>query len=369
EGPLLRIAFFDRGQGRSGRLLIAIHHLAVDGVSWRILLEDIHTAYQQLSSGAEIKLPPKTTSFKRWVERLEEYAQSDALKQEAGYWLAESSKRVRLLPLDFPGGANTVDSSGTVAVSLSLEETRTLLHQVPEAYHAQIDEVLLTALVQGFARWTGARALLVDMEGHGREEIIEDVAMWRTMGWFTTHFPVLLDLGTSADSGAALKVIKERLRAVPNRGIGYGVLRYLSRNEEIVERLRAAPQPEVSFNYLGQFDQALPETSPFRPADESIGPLQSLRGERGHLLYFSGSVAGGQLHLTCVYSRNLHRRATIEELTGNIVEAVRSIITHCQSVEANGFTPSDFTLAKLDERKLERISSLLNEIDVSEEEE
>jgi non-ribosomal peptide synthase protein (TIGR01720 family) len=227
----------------------------------------------------------------------------------------------------------------------------------------------LTALAQGFARWTGARSLLIDMEGHGREEIIVDVDLWRTVGWFTTHFPVLLDLGTSGDPSAALKVIKEQLRAVPSRGIGYGVLRYLSREEEIVERLRAAPQPEVSFNYLGQFDQALPETSPFRPAGESIGPLQSPRGERSHSLYFSGNVAGGQLRLTCVYSRNLYRRATIEVLTGNIAEALRSIISHCNSAEAGGFTPSDFTLARLDERKLDRISSLLNEIDDSEEEE
>jgi amino acid adenylation domain-containing protein/non-ribosomal peptide synthase protein (TIGR01720 family) len=369
EGPLLRVAFFDRGKEKPGRLLIAIHHLAVDGVSWRILLEDLHTGYQQLSSGAEMRLPPKTTSFKRWAERLEEYAQSDALRQEAAYWLAESSKRARRLPVDYPGGANTVDSSATVTVSLSPDETRALLHQAPEAYRTQINEVLLTALAQGLARWTGARSLLIDMEGHGREEIIEDVDLWRTVGWFTTHFPVLLDLGTSGDPGAALKVIKERLRAVPNRGIGYGVLRYLGREEEIAERLRAAPQPEVSFNYLGQFDQALPETSPFRPASESIGPLQSLRGERSHLLYFSGNVAGGQMRLTCIYSRNLYRRATIEELTGNIAEALRSIITHCQSAEAGGFTPSDFALARLDERKLDRISSLLNEIDDLQEEE
>jgi amino acid adenylation domain-containing protein/non-ribosomal peptide synthase protein (TIGR01720 family) len=369
EGPLLRVAFFDSGKEKPGRLLIAIHHLAVDGVSWRILLEDLHTGYQQLSSGAEIRLPPKTASFKRWAERLEEYAQSDALRQETAYWLAESSRRARRLPVDFPGGANTVDSSATVTVSLSPAETRALLHQAPEAYRTQINEVLLTALAQGFARWTGVRSLLIDLEGHGREEIIEDIDLWRTVGWFTTHFPVLLELGTSADPGAILKVIKERLRAVPNRGIGYGVLRYLSREEEIVERLRAAPQPEVSFNYLGQFDQALPETSPFRPAGESIGPLQSPRGERSHPLYFSGSVAGGQLHLACVYSRNLYRRATIEELTGNIAEALRSIITHCQSAEAGGFTPSDFTLARLDERKLDRISSLLNEIGDSEEEE
>jgi hypothetical protein len=218
EGPLLRVANFELGKEKPGRLLMAIHHLAVDGVSWRVLLEDIQTGYQQLSLGAEIRLPPKTTSFKRWAERLEEYAKSDALRQEEAYWLAVSSKRVSRLPIDFPGGANTVDSAGSVTVSLSLEETRALLHEAPEVYRTQINETLLTALAQGFARWTGARALLIDMEGHGREEIIEDVGLWRTVGWFTTHFPVLLDLGASVDPGAALRAIKEQLRAVPNRG-------------------------------------------------------------------------------------------------------------------------------------------------------
>jgi amino acid adenylation domain-containing protein/non-ribosomal peptide synthase protein (TIGR01720 family) len=367
EGPLLRIAFFDRGEEKTARLLIAIHHLAVDGVSWRILLEDLQTGYQQLSSGGEMRLPPKTTSFKHWAERLQKYAQSDALQKEAAYWLVESGKRVPRLPVDFPGAINTVDSSDTVKVSLSPEETQSLLHQVPAAYHTQINEVLLTALAQAFARWTGSRSLLIEMEGHGREEIIEDVDLWRTVGWFTTHYPVLLDLGTATDPGAALKLIKERLRAVPNRGIGYGLLRYLSGVQEIVERLRALPQPEVSFNYLGQLDQALPETSPFGPASESIGPLQSPRGDRSYLLYINGSVIGGQLHLTSIYSRNLYRRSTIVELTGNIAEELRSIITHCQSADAGGFTPSDFTLAGLDEQKLSRISSLLNEIDDSEE--
>ncbi|MGE0127959.1 MAG: amino acid adenylation domain-containing protein [Blastocatellales bacterium] len=363
EGPLLRIAFFDRGEEKTARLLIAIHHLAVDGVSWRILLEDLQAGYQQLSVGAEIKLPPKTTSFKHWAERLQQYAQSDALQKEAAYWLAESGKRVPKLPVDFPGGVNTVNSSDTVKVSLSPEETQSLLHQVPDAYHTQINEVLLTALAQAFARWMGSRSLLLEMEGHGREEIIEEVDLWRTVGWFTTHYPVLLDLGTATDPGAALKLIKEQLRAVPNRGIGYGLLRYISGDREIVEKLRALHKPEMSFNYLGQLDQALPENSPFRPASESAGPLQSPRGERSYLLHINGSVAGGQLHLTSIYSRNLYRRSTIVELTENIAEALRSIITHCQSAEAGGFTPSDFTLAKLNEQELSRISDLLDEID------
>jgi len=367
EGPLVRVALFDLGKEKPGRLLLAIHHLAVDGVSWRILLEDLQTGYQQLSRGAEISLPAKTTSFKHWAERLEEYAQSGALDQELAYWLPQSRKSVRRLPVDTPGGANTVGSSRTVTVSLSPEETEALLHQVPTSYRTQINDVLLAAVAQAFARWTGARSLLIDLEGHGREEIIEGVDLWRTVGWFTTHFPVLLDLGNAANSGDAIKAIKEQLRAVPNRGIGYGLLRYQSGKEEVAERLRALPHPEVSFNYLGQLDQVLPESSPFGPAPESAGPLHSPQGNRSYLLYLSGSVSGGQMRLTCIYSENLYRRSTIERLTQNIAEALQAIITHCQSAEAGGYTPSDFTLAKLDEQGLSHISSLLDATDDFEE--
>jgi NRPS condensation-like uncharacterized protein len=195
QGPLLRVALFDLGAHKPRRLLMVIHHLAVDGVSWRILLEDLQTIYQQLSRKEAIKLPPKTTSFKQWAKRLMEYAHSGALQQELGYWLAASRTRAYRLPVDYPEGTNTEASARTVSVSLTAEETKALLQEVPKAYRTQINDVLLTALVQAFSRWTGAQSLLLDLEGHGREEIFEDVDLSRTVGWFTTIFPVLLDLG------------------------------------------------------------------------------------------------------------------------------------------------------------------------------
>ena len=228
EGPLLRGALFDLGPQKPGRLLLVIHHLAIDGVSWRILLEDLWTAYQQLSRGEAIQLPPKTTSFKRWAQRLAEHTQSEALQPGIAYWLSESRTRSSRLPVDSPGGANTVASARTVRVSLSTAETRVLLQEIPTAYHTQINDVLLTALVQAFAWWTGGRSLLLDLEGHGRETIVEAVDLSRTVGWFTTHFPVLLDLERPSCPGEALKSVKEQLCRIPNRGIGYGLLRSLT---------------------------------------------------------------------------------------------------------------------------------------------
>ena len=351
EGPLLRVAFFDLGLEKASRLLIVIHHLVVDGVSWRILLEDFAHAYQQLSQGQAIHLPPKTTSFKQWAERLQEYAQSAELQQERDYWLAEVQKPFSPLPVDYSGGDNTEPSACSVSVSLSQNETQELLQQVPKAYNTQINDVLLAALVQAFAEWTGEQTLMLELEGHGRENIFDDVDLSRTVGWFTTHFPVVLNLGDTSDPGEALKAIKEQLRAIPHRGLGYGVLRYLSRDLE----LQAQPRAEVSFNYLGQSDQVFSESSLLIPARESIGASRSQRGSRVYLLEINGIVAGGQLQMNWTYSKAIHRQSTIENLAEKFRQALRRLITHCQSPESVGYTPSDFPQMQFSSEELDEL--------------
>ena len=187
EGPLLRVALFDRGTQRSSYLLIVIHHLAVDGVSWQILLEDLQSLCQQQS------LPAKTTSFQHWAVRLSEHARSPVLRNELPYWRAIGDHSPARLPFDKNGGTNTIAEARTVSVSLNADDTRAVLQEVPVAYSTHINEVLLTALVRAFAPWTGSSSLLIDLEGHGREEIFEGVDLSRTVGWFTTIFPVVLN--------------------------------------------------------------------------------------------------------------------------------------------------------------------------------
>ncbi|MBD2002942.1 MULTISPECIES: non-ribosomal peptide synthetase [Cyanophyceae] len=338
QGPLVRVVFFTLGNNQRNRLLIVIHHLAVDGVSWRILLEDLQTAYEQISRGKTIQLPPKTTSFQQWAQRLQEYAHSSELQQEENYWLTQLRKPVCPLPVDFSGGANTVASVSTVSVTLSQEETQALLQQVPAAYGTQINDVLLTALVQAFGQWTGD-SLLVDLEGHGREEIFDDVNLSRTVGWFTTIFPVRLSLEEASNPGDALQAIKKQLRSIPNRGLGYGVLRYLSKNLEKPLQLQM-PQAEVIFNYLGQSDQVF-QSSLLALAEESSGLVRSPRGHRRYLLDINGIVVGGQLRLNWTYSEAVHRRVTIESLAEDFQERLRSLITHCQTMRSPVYTPSD----------------------------
>ncbi len=363
RGPLVRLAFFDLGTGRRGRLLIVAHHLVVDGVSWRILLEDLEAALGQLQRGQPIELPGKTTSFLRWSERLAEYAQSGAADEELVYWATQSPDALPGLPLDPLGGlsgVNTVAATQTLELSLDRNETTALLQEVPQAYRTQIDEVLLTALALASREWTGREDLLIDLEGHGREEIFADVDLSRTVGWFTTHFPVYLDLAGATSPREILQTVKEQVRRIPNRGIGYGLLRYLGTNGESLAR---RPRPEIKFNYLGQVDHVLPESGLLAPAREPVGPVRSPLGERSHLLEIDGMVREHRLHLTFTYSAGLHRSGTVERFAHGFLSALRSIVAHCLSQEAGGFTPSDFPLAQLGQDELD---AALCEVDFQE---
>ncbi len=352
-GPLMRVVVFDLGNQNPARLLIAIHHLAIDGVSWRILMEDLQTAYEQLRRGEDVELPGKTNSFKRWSETLRQYASSAELESEAGYWLDERRRDVPRLPVDFERGENTVASANSILVELSREETHTLLQEVPKAYHTQIQEVLATAVALSLREWTGADKVLLEMEGHGREEVVAGVDVSRTVGWFTSIYPVLLELGGDEIS-TALKSIKEQLRKVPQRGIGYGIWKYLRAGEAERAQLRELAAAEVSFNYLGQFDQVL-TGGEFRAAAESTGAVQDDRGKREHLIAINGMVADGQLRMTWGYSEAVHRTETIERVAMQFADVLRELIEHCQSEDAGGHTPSDFPLAELDQESLDML--------------
>ena len=355
DGPLLRTALFDLGVDKPQRLLIVIHHLVTDGVSWRVLLEDLQTGYEQVCRGLEVELPPKTTSFARWAQRLTEYAQDADSGEEIAFWSSQLREETRRIPVDDREGDNRVASARTVSVSLGVEETQALLKEVPKAYHTQINDVLLTAFVDAYFRWTGQRSLLMHQEGHGRETLFDDVDTSRTVGWFTTLFPVLLELPETDLHGERLKSIKEQLRAITNRGIGYGLLRYQSGSPQIADSLDSLPQPEILFNYLGQFGQALSDNSPFALASESSGAGESPRAARSHLLTVNGIVYNDQLQVDFTHSRFVHKRTTIERLADGFLESLRDLISHCQLPEAGGCTPSDFPLAQLDQTTLNGI--------------
>jgi amino acid adenylation domain-containing protein/thioester reductase-like protein/non-ribosomal peptide synthase protein (TIGR01720 family) len=327
NGPLMRVILFDLGAEQPNRLLLVIHHLVVDGVSWRVLLEDLQAVYQQLNQHEDVQLPPKTTSFKHWAEQLRQYTHSSKLQQELDYWLAQSHLPIPRLPVDFEG-TNTIADTCTLSVTLSVEETQTLLQTVPAAYQTQINEVLLTALLQAYTEWTGERSLYLDLEGHGREEIFDTVNLSRTVGWFTTLFPVRLSLEDSGLS-TTLQAVRKQLRCIPNRGIGYGVLRYLVE----APQLKHIPQAEIRFNYLGQSDQLFSETSLFVLAQESSGQSRSPQSHRQYLLDITGIVTQGQLRLDWTYSQAIHHSSSIEDVAQRCLKELRSLITQAQVLQ------------------------------------
>ena len=365
QGPLVRVALCKISDGEPQRLIIVVHHLVVDGVSWRILLEDLQTAYQQLRQAQVVQLPAKTTSIKAWSEGLGEHAKSAAMRNEVDYWLSLPYTLANSLPRDFEAGENTIDSARSLSVSLGIDETQALLQDLPGAFHTRINEVLLTALAVTLSNWTTESAFLIDIEGHGREEIDPRFDLSRTIGWFTAIFPFLLDASGAVAPVEVLKQVKEQSRKIPNNGIGYGLLRYLG-DARVVQVLSAQPQAELIFNYLGQFDHVFaPTSSIFKPARESAGSNSSARGLRTHLLEINSIITGNRLRVNWTYSENIHRRTTVERLAEKYIDILRELIDHSSSAKMTGLTPSDFPDANLTQKSLDRLLAKVGQASVT----
>ncbi|WP_459206816.1 non-ribosomal peptide synthase/polyketide synthase [Pseudomonas sp. MLB6B] len=352
HGPLLRAVLATLGDGNQ-RLLLVIHHLVVDGVSWRVLLEDLQRAYQALATGQALALPGKTSSVKVWAERLAEYAQGAELHQELDYWHAQLHGVDAGLPCDRPGGANLERHAVSVSTRLDAQWTRQLLQEAPAAYRTQINDLLLTALARVIGRWTGQADVLVRLEGHGREDLFDGLDLTRTVGWFTSLYP--LKLSTQPTLAASIKSVKEQLRGVPNKGLGYGLLRYLG-DAPARAALAQLPAGEIVFNYLGQFDASFDaQDGLFAPAQEGSGAARSPDAPLGSLLALNGQVYGGELKLAWSFSGEVFDTATIQGLADAYAEELKALIAHCCDGEQHGATPSDFPLAGLSQAQVDAL--------------
>ena len=361
KGPLWRVVLFNLGDQQPQRLLVIIHHLIVDGVSWRILLGDLFDVYHQFLAGQELELPPKTTAWQDWSLQLQTYGQSPELQEQLSHWLELPWSRVTALPVDVATAAPYSPTAETATISLSLNalETEQLLKQVPKAYNTQINDVLLTALADVLVPWVGSDSILIDVEGHGREPLFDNVDVSRTMGWFTSLYPVLLTLNYDASFGTKLSEIKEQLRAIPKGGIGYGTLRYLSQQDQT--QLCNLPQAELSFNYLGQVEQGVEFAADWSLASEdTLGMLVSPEGNRAYLLDINAQISADCLHITWFYSPSHHSAATIKRLANAYVTALKGLIEHCLSTDAGGYTPSDFPLVDFSQTDLDDVLQQLD---------
>ncbi|WP_459477501.1 amino acid adenylation domain-containing protein, partial [Pseudomonas sp. No.117] len=352
QGPLLRALLVELADG-SQRLLLAIHHLVVDGVSWRILLEDL----QRLYVDATVDLGPRTSAYQAWTAA--QHAQAIQRLEELPYWQSQLEGAATTLPGADPQGTLEYRQQIKLELTLDAERTRRLLQEAPAAYRTQVNDLLLTALTRAACRWGGTDSLLVELEGHGREET-GGLDLSRTVGWFTSLYPVRL---TAAEElGASIKAIKEQLRAVPDKGIGYGQLRHLA-GAEVADRLGALPQPRITFNYLGRFDGQFGEDALLVPATEGTGAAQDPGAPLANWLTVEGQVYGGQLSLQWGFSRAMFAEADIQDLVEAFRMELEAVIEHCSDPRQGGVTPSDFPLLTLRQAQLDALPLPFREIE------
>ncbi|WP_367127826.1 amino acid adenylation domain-containing protein [Saccharothrix sp. HUAS TT1] len=340
-GPLLRAVLVGAAAGRP-RLLLAVHHLVVDGVSWRVLLEDLDRAYHQAARGEPVDLGTPTTSFTDWARRLADHVAAGRLDDEIPYW-TDPARRTAAQAVPRRGAATPAGATRVITAELDPTTTRALLHDVPRVYRTTVNDVLLTALARVLTASSGRDRVLIGMEGHGREPIL-DVDVSRTVGWFTTHFPLVLDAVRDGGWGAALKATKEQVHQVPRHGLGYGALRHL--RADPVTDLAADPYPEVCFNYLGRF------TPPRGGLFTSVSPIglhQDPAAPRPHLLDVVGAVERDRLGFSWTYLAEVYDDEVVGTLATDLVAALREIVEHCAEAGAGGRTPSDFPLVALDQ--------------------
>lgn len=346
EGPMVRVALISGYPDCKQRLFITIHHLVIDSVSWRILCEDLQSIYRQLKNSQTVQLPVKTSSFQAWSQALAIYAKTAALEDERKYWLEISSS----LP-DFPGEDATkavnITDINYVMLELSASDTENLLHKVSIAYSTQINDILLSGLSLGLYQWRGIEDVMIHLEGHGREECIAAVDVSRTIGWFTSIFPVRLK-SNFKELGTHIQVIKETLRKIPNKGIGYGVLRYLTQDNQ-GNSIANGDHAKISFNYLGQIENVIDAESLLSAEGtlQAVGSSVSMKNKESHLFNINALISSGKLKVYLAYSTKHFEKTEVENFAKHFKESLELIISHCCEVKTPCHTVSDFPLADI----------------------
>ncbi len=342
EGDLVRVALFELGERQ--QVGVVVHHLAVDAVSWQTLVKDLETVYRQVKAGEDGVLPPKTSSFKAWVEGLAEVELDD---DEIGYWESVTASCEEPFATEVASYA----ASETISCRLDSPVTKEFLR---DSYRDRPQEKLLAALTLAIANQTGQSNVLLDLEGHGREEdLVASVRLIRTIGWFTSVFPVVLS--GEREPAEMLRSVKRSLREVPNNGVGYGVLRYLQ-SGPVSEKLKLRPSADVLFNYLGNLEQLLPAQSMFR----MVKPLQVSRSgqtRRSHSIDISAYLIDGQLQIDWDYGGMA--KSTVQSMADEMLRQLKLLM----GAPTDAPTVEDFPLANLDSQKLDKLSSLLGKLD------
>ncbi|MEU8241046.1 amino acid adenylation domain-containing protein [Actinoplanes missouriensis] len=380
-GQMVQAVWFDRGAAGPGRLLLVLHHLVVDGVSWHILGADLRESGTALAGGSTVALQPVGTSLRSWAALLNREAMTAARAAEAGLWRDMLARQEPPLGKRPPESGLGTAATGQVTVTLPASVTAPLLGTVPARFHADTADVLLTALTLALTRHAAGRGVpatgvSVLLEGHGREHLADDVDLSRTVGWFTSAYPVHLDVGEPdwADvwaggpaAGRALKSVKEQLAAIPDKGIGFGLLRHL--NPGTAPAL-SGPLPQVAFNYLGRLGRETGDD--WSLAVDDVQAL--LRGAgpalpAAHVLGVDVAVverpAGPELLATWVYASELVDGSEVADMADAWRRCLEAITAHAATPEAGGVTPSDLTLDAVSQDEIDEFEAAMADWETS----
>lgn len=381
DGVMLQAVLFTGVPGQDGRLLLAAHHTVIDGVSWRILGADLQSAWQAAEAGRPIVLDAVTTSYRSWAATLAEESRTADRTAELPYWMAQSAAGQAPLgrrPLD--PAEDTYGHAGSLRVTLPPETTAALLTTVPTAFNGEINDVLLSTFALAVADWrsrsgTGADEgdVLLELEGHGREQIVESADLSRTVGWFTTAFPLRLTPGTGRTAppcatgdelGRAVKRVKEQLRALPDHGIGYGLLRHL--NPQTGRLLAARPTPAIGFNYLGRFrvGSAAGAWSPDGGGaviGTGVHPDMPLRHTLAVTPVTEDSADGPRLAADWLWADGVLTHDEVHDLAATWFRVLTRLVEHTAALGAGGLTPSDVPLVSLGQEEIEGLEAIAAE--------
>lgn len=320
----------------SQRLYLAAHHLVVDGVSWRIIYEDILKTIKAIENKENISLINKTISFKNWSESLKKYSFSNELLNQYNYWKNINDNINTIFNLN--NVINNEDNSITVKKVLDSKMTSLLLKKAGKKINTEINDLLLSALYSTFKNIFNVKKLAITLEGHGREDIIDDIDISRTVGWFTTAFPVVLESDNNADD--MILDIKEIMRNIPKKGIGYGILKYITK-EINGERINLNNTPNISFNYLGDFNDELEIGS------RNYGRFHSGSSNRDSLIEFNIVSVHGELNIYMTYCKDIEEEIIKVKLLDKYIDNLISIIDYCVNMDSVKYSESDFPLSNL----------------------
>ena len=346
NAPLLRALLMSRDGHDVQHLVLAVHHLVIDGVSWNILLEDLHTLY---ASDGEAASLDAATSILDWNAALENIAGEKRFDAAAAYWSV--LPRAPLLPRD-TAGVFLEETALTISDALDREETAALLGDVHAAYNTNVEDVLLAALGRTIAHWAGLSRVLIGVERHGREQLVDGVDLSRTIGWLTSYFPVCFDVPADQDSGALLRKVKDTLRSIPHRGASYGVLRYL-RGDDIVQTLSRHQPPEIVFNFAGRSGGQATNLVPWLQSRPPFASRAGVNG-RGYRMEINALVIDGRLRIDWTASRTQYHESTIEHLVRTLLDEIRLLMQYALTTDSSGYTPADFPDAGLSQEDLDR---------------